>query len=169
MKNLFLLICFLGSTGFSFAQSKNIHNFYNKYAAYDNATDINVQGWVLKLASAFSEDEKAQNTLDKITQLRILIMEDENLVTYDDRKDLIRSLEKDKFETFLQVRDGGDKIDFFIREDGDQITNILMVVNGKDGFILLSLEGLLNLEEIKDLNIDIEGSEYLKKLPKHRA
>ena len=96
-------------------------------------------------------------------------MEDENLVTYDDRKDLIRSLEKDKFETFLQVRDGGDKIDFFIREDGDQITNILMVVNGKDGFILLSLEGLLNLEEIIDLNIDIEGSEYLKKLPKHRA
>jgi len=159
----------LGSTGFSFAQSNSIQSFYKKYAGYENATDINVQGWVLKLASAFSEDEKAQNTLDKITQLRILIMEDENLVTYDDRKKLTRSLKKDKFEELLQVRDGGDKIDFFLREDGGQITNLLMVVNGKDGFILLSLEGLLNLEDIKDLNIDIEGSEHLKKLPKHRA
>lgn len=169
MKNIFLLICFLGSTGFTFAQSKSIHNFYNKYAGFENATDINVQGWVLKLASAFSEDEKAQNTLDKITQIRILIMEDENLVTYDDRKKLIRSLKKDKFETLLQVKDGGDNIDFFLREEGDHITNILMLVNGKDGFVLLSLEGLLNLEDIKDLNIDIEGSEHLKKLPKHRA
>ncbi len=169
MKNVFLLICFLVSTNYSFAQSKNIQNFYNKYAAYENATDINVQGWVLKLASAFSEDEKAQKTLDKITQLRILIMEDENLVSYDDRKKLMRSLKKDKFEEFLQVRDGGDKVDFFLREEGDQITNILMVVNGKDGFVLLSLEGLLNLEDIKDLNIDLEGSEHLKKLPKHRA
>ena len=169
MKNILFLLCFFGSTIAAFAQINSIQQFYEKYAGYENATEINVQGWVLKLASTFADKEQEQEVLNKITQLRILLMENGNLVSYRDHQKLIKSLQKDDFETYLQVRDGADRIDFYVKEQGGKISNILMVVNGMDGFVLLSLEGLLNLKDLENLNIDIDGTKHLKKLPKHRA
>jgi len=123
----------------------------------------------LKLASSFSDDDDdAQHLLRKITSLRVLTMENGNLVTPDAYNQLLKSVKQEAFEELMQVKQDGQKIEFLIREKGDRITDLLLLISGNDGFTLLSLEGALKFSDLNNLNIEIEGSEHLKKLPKDK-
>jgi hypothetical protein len=164
MKNIIFLVLFSLIATLSFSQS-TIENFYQKYTDFDNVTDIKLQGWLLKLASQYSDDEEANKFLEKITQLRVLIMEEGNLVSPYEYKSLKRNIVKENFEELFQVREQEENIGLYIREQGDKITDVVLLVSGVDNFVLLSLEGLLKFSDLNDLKIDVEGIEHLEKLP----
>jgi hypothetical protein len=56
-----------------------------------------------------------------------------------------------------------------VRKEGKNITNILVIIHGNSDFILLSLEGNLNLEDLKQLDFDIKGGYIFKNLPSDKA
>ena len=152
-----------------FGQSPAIQSFYGKYKDLENVTDIKLQGWVLKLASTFADEEDAERLLKKITHLRVLVMENGNLVKTSEYQQLIRSVKKDRFEELMKIKEDGANIDFLIREEGETITDVLILVSGEDGFVLLSLEGALQFKDLHNLEIDIQGGENFKKIPKNRG
>lgn len=164
-----ICIALLCLTTLCFGQSPAIQDFYNKYKNLKAVTDIKLQGWVLKLASTFADEEEAERLLRKITQLRVMVMEDGNLVTNSEYSRLLRSVRKDRFEELMKIKDGGDNIDILIREKGETITDVLVLISGEDGFVLLSLEGALRFKDLHQLNIDVEGGESFKKIPERRA
>jgi len=168
MKNLIIGLLLLAVHGITNAQSKSIENFYNKYTNYDDVMDISLSGFVLKLATNYSDDEEADKMLRKITQIRVMIMDEGNLVEKSDLKSLIRDVKKDSFDELMQIRDKGNLVDFFIKEKDNKITNVLMLINSSDGFLMLSLEGLLDFSDLNNVNIDIEGVENFKKIPKNK-
>ncbi|MEL6922748.1 MAG: hypothetical protein AAFO94_01790 [Bacteroidota bacterium] len=55
-----------------------------------------------------------------------------------------------------------------MREDGEFVTDIIMTVQGDDGFFLLSIEGLIRLRDLENMDIEFDGSNHLKKIKKHR-
>lgn len=152
-----------------FGQNSAIQSFYGKYKDLENVTDIKLQGWVLKLASTFTDEEDAERILKKITHLRVLIMEDGNLVGAAEYQKLIKSVKKDRFEELMKIKEDGSNIDFLIREEGETITDVLILVSGEDGFVLLSLEGALQFKDLHNLEIDVEGGENFKRIPKNRG
>lgn len=166
MKNIIIAIAMLAIPMSGFCQHESIENFYNKYIEDEKVTDINLNGWVLSLASLIADEETGEEVLSKITQLRIMIAEEKNIVTKSDLKKLMKEVRKNSFEDLITVRDGNDRINFMIREKGDKITNVLVIVNGDNEFILLSLEGALNLEDLKKLQFDVEGGDVFTKLPR---
>lgn len=165
MRKILLIAALMGVVSLSFAQTKAVKNFYDKYKNMENVTDLKLRGWVLKLASSFADEAEEARLLRKITQLRILTMENGNLITTQEYRSLIKSVKQDAFEDLFQVRDGGQVVEFLIREKGDTITDVLMLVSSDDSFILLSLEGALKFSDLNDLNIEVDGSEHFKKLP----
>ena len=166
MKNIIIAIAMLAIPMSGFCQHESIENFYNKYIEDEKVTDINLNGWVLSLASLIADEETGEEVLNKITQLRIMIAEEKNIVSKSDLKKLMKEVRKNSFEDLITVRDGNDRINFMIREKGDKITNVLVIVNGDNEFILLSLEGALNLEDLKKLQFDVEGGDVFTKLPR---
>lgn len=168
MKNLIIYMALCLSPIFLQAQNPNVKAFYDKYMGYDNVTNVSLQGWVLKMAANFTEDENGEQLLQKITKLRVMVMEEGNLVSKNDYQNLVRNIEKDHFEKLMEVRDGGEKIDFFIQEDGEEVSNLLMLINGKDEFILVSLEGNLKFSDLQELNFEIDGGDQFKKIPKKK-
>ena len=84
-------------------------------------------------------------------------------------KKLIQDLKKDAFDELVSVKDKGELIRFFIKEESDTISDVILLVSGPDGFVLLSLEGAFSFKDLQHLDIDIEGGKYLKKIPKNRA
>ena len=98
----------------------------------------------------------------------VLVMEEGNLVQPDEYRRLVKDIHQSQFEQLLTIRDGGDDIGFYIREKGDTITDVVLLVNGSDGFILLSLEGLLKFSDLNDLHIDVEGANHFEKLPEKK-
>lgn len=146
-------------------QSKYITQFYNNYKAQKEVTNLNLRGFVLSLASTFTDDEDAKNILRKVSHLRLLMMEDENLVTPEEYTSLIRGIKSDRFEELMMLREEKQRIEFFMREDGETITDVLMLLHGDGEFLMLSLEGALKFSDLNDLKIDIDGGEHFSKIP----
>jgi hypothetical protein len=151
------------------AQAAPILQFYDKYKELDKVTDLKLQGWVLEMASIFSEGDDSKNLLRKISRLRVLLMEEGNLVSPGEYRQLMKDVKKASFETLMKIKEGDEQIDLLIREQGDTITDVLLIVSGLDNFVLLSLEGALKFSDLNDLNIEVEGAEHFKKLPEKKA
>ncbi|MGK0387283.1 MAG: hypothetical protein ACI94Y_000007 [Maribacter sp.] len=164
MKNIIIVAFIAILPVLAFGQNKSIENFYNKYKSQENVTDINLQGWVLELAASFSDDE-SEKVLEKISKLRVLVIEEGNLVNGSEYNQLVKEIKNDSFEELMQFKEGNEKVDILLKEKGDKITNLLLIARGNDGFIMLSLEGDLDWKDLKSLKIDVEGAEHLKKLP----
>lgn len=165
MRNFLIYGVLLLLPALATAQSKYITQFYNQYKSYESVSSFKLGGFVLTLAGTFADDENARKVLRKVSHLRLMVVEEANLVTPEDYTTLVRGLQSDRFEELLQIRDEGERIDFFLREDGDRITDVLMLLRGKDEFLLLSLEGAFKFSDLNDLHIDIEGGEYFSQLP----
>lgn len=165
MKNTILALFLIGLPLIGMSQTPVIKSFYDKYKNMDKVQDVQLQGWLLELASTFTDEESAGNLLKKITQLRVLIMDEGNLVSQQEYKSLLKEVKKSQFEELIQIKDGDQKIEFLIREKGETITDVLVVINGPDDFVMLSLEGKLKFSDLNDLNIEIEGAEHFQKLP----
>ena len=165
MRTLLIIALFCIIAQVSYAQHQIINGFYDKYTKYENVTDVKLQGWLLKLASEYSDDEQAHKLLEKITHLRVLIMEEGNLVNPKDFNRFVKDIKKDSFDELFTIKEESEDIGLYIREKGETITDVVVLVNGTDHFVLLSLEGLLKFSDLNDLNIDVEGIEHLENLP----
>ncbi len=149
------------------AQTESITNFWNKYNDHENATEINITGGFMKFIASFSDDEEA-DIAKKITALRVLVMDDGNIVAPTDFKKLVKDVKRDAFEELMTVRDGSTTVDFMIREKGDAITDVLILVNDEEDFVLLSLECMLKFSDLNKLDIEVEGGDFFKKIPEKK-
>ena len=168
MKYFIALIALTVMPCLVFSQTKAINKFYNKYKNLESVTDIKLNGWVLKLAATFSDEEEGEEILKKITQLRVLVMEDGNLVSKQEYSQLKKDVRKSAFDELFKIKEEGQEIEFMIRESKDAITDVLVLVHGNDEFVLLSLEGNLKFSDLNNLNIDIDGGEHFQKIPKKK-
>ncbi len=167
MKNIILNLVFLCLPLSIFCQTQSIEHFYSKYKGQEDVTSINLTGDLINFVFANSDDSKAA-VANKISNIRVLIVEESTLINTKDYNKFLRSVKKDKFEELMRIKDGGDAVDFHLREKGNQITDVLITVRGDDGFILLSVEGLFDFSDLNDFDLNIEGSEYFKKLPEEK-
>ena len=95
-------------------------------------------------------------------------MENDNPVTSQEYKELTKNIQQESYEPLMQIRDKDQKVDFFIREDGDKIEEVLMFINGPDSFLMLSVQGLFKFSDLQDLHMDIEGGDQFRKIPRDR-
>ena len=169
MKHYPIIFTLLLVPFFGWGQNPAIQHFYDKYKSMEQVQDIKLQGWVLELASEFSDEALGEQLLRKITQLRVLVMEAGNLVSPTEYRSLLRDVKRASFEELIKVKEEGQHVDLLIRERGDTITDVLVVISGTDGFVLLSLEGALKFSDLNDLNIDVRGADQFKKLPEKKS
>ena len=166
MKKIIFLIALFVTPFLAFSQHESIEKFYNKYMDHEQVDNVSLSGWILQMASKFANEKTGEEVLKKITQLRIMVAQEKNIVTKSDLNQLMKDVRKNDFEDLMTVRDGTDRVHFMIREEGDVITNALVIINGDNEFILLSLEGALDFKDLKELQFDVEGGDVFKKLGK---
>lgn len=168
MKKPLFLLALAALPFLCLAQSKAINEFYNKYSQDEHFLDIKLSGGLLNLVASQTDDEGDKQVIRKITALRALVLEEGQMVKKEDYARLLQGAKADSFEELIKVRDGGDHVEVLIREKGNAISHILLLVNGEDSFVLLSLEGLLQFSDLNDINIDVKGADFLRKLPERR-
>lgn len=168
MGRILLFIMLLCTVSMSFAQTKAINQFYNKYKNLENTERFQLGGFLLRLAAGFSDDEEAEQWMKKISSLRIMTIENGNPVSVNDYNELVKNVKKEAFEDLMMVKEHGKRIQFLVREKDEKITDLLLLVSGDDQFTLLSLEGLLKFSDLNNLNIDINGEKEFHRLPEDR-
>lgn len=141
----------------------------DRYAGVDNFNEVSIQGSFLNFAVSQSENEEDKKTLQKISKIRAIWSNDFNPVSYRDLNQLRKELRRDHFEDLVTIQEGSANVNFLIRENGNTITDVTLIVDDEDQFLLINLEGKLKFKDLGDINLDIEGMDHFKNLPKDRS
>jgi len=166
MKKLFLTISLILLCGISFSQSNPVDELFEKYSDKEGFTSVMFSGRLLNLmGGAESKDGNPDNIMLRLKSIRIL-SEDDSLSdgTVNFYTELSRKLDMSVYEELMVVREGSEVTKFLIRQNGNKISELLMISGGKGGNALISIRGDFLLKEISDLSktVGIEELEPLK-------
>ncbi len=153
------------------AQSDAIAQYFNKYMNDDRFTVVFVSPKMFDMVSKMdlhTDDPQAQATLDIIKDLeglRILTTEVTPRKFFQEAKAMLPGK---GYEVLMTVRDNksGDNVEFLVKEAGDRIHELLLLVGSSDEFVMLSFTGNIDLKKIGELSkvLNVEGAEHLEKL-----
>ena len=151
MKTIFTLFILTFST-LSFSQTRGIDDFIWHYKQMPNVHHFKIGSFLTRIGSLFVEEQSARRVIRKAKKARILISENSKYIEPNDITYLKKDVVRDGFAFLSNIRDGGDKVDVFVREDDKFIRNILAFVESSDDeFVLVSVDCRLTYDEISDL------------------
>ncbi len=152
MKNIIFYFLFT-LPFFGISQSNCIQDFYSKHKDHDGITAFTLSGNLIQFAASFEEDGN-KKILEKISQVRILVMDEVNFISRKDFNGFLKSLKNDAFDELMLIKEEGTNIEIYIREKGNAITDLILMVYDEGEFIMLSIEGTLNYSDLNDLNLE---------------
>ena len=72
------------------------------------------------------------------------------------------------YKELMVIKDSDANINFYAKNSQQVITDMIMVVNGKDEAIILSMTGVIDLNYVAKMgkSMNFEGMQYLEKMKK---
>ena len=170
MKKSFLFLSVLFLTLVAQAQTNPVDEMFNKYSEKDGFTVVTISSRMFSMfANLDSEDPESDNLIKRLRSIRILSVEDSLLnINLNFYTELSKKLDLSVYEELMVVKEGRDITKFLIRENGNIISELLVIVGGPGGNSLISIKGDLNMKNISDLskNVGIQELKTLEELEK---
>ncbi len=86
---------------------------------------------------------------DGLTSMQILTVDKYDVgVTSEEISSLKKSLSKDGYESLMSMKEGRQQVNFMAQGESDELRNMLIVVDDKEEFVLISIEGVLSSEDL---------------------
>jgi hypothetical protein len=171
MKKVFFLlpILFLAALSSASAQTDGISRFFNQYADDERFTVVYVSPKMFQLVSKIETDDEDWNQIREVVKdlggLRVLTADSiaDGLALY---KNALNKVPTGEYAELLTVRDGTENVRIWIKDSGNIIEELLLLVGAPDEFTLLSFTGKIDLDKISQLSktLDIDGAKHLEKV-----
>ena len=166
-KILFALIAIVTATA-AFAQTSPVEMFVKKYEGKPGFTTVNVSEKLFSLcASAVSDDPEMQSVVDGIKGISIIVYENAegDPKSGEYYKEALASIPLSGFDELMTVNSETDKVRLLGKVSSDKVIDELLMICDADGeFVLISIIGKIDLEQISKLSeLNIEGLDELKK------
>lgn len=170
MKKIFLLLigCFwMFQT--AQAQSDAITRFFDKYVEDERFTVVFVAPKLFDMVGKIKTDdpdwESYREVVGNLTGLRVLTADSitDGVALY---KEALGKVPIGEYSELLTVRDGQENVRIWVKDSGNIIHELLLLVGSPDEFVLLSLTGVIDLDKISTLSkgLDIQGIDQLDKV-----
>jgi len=143
------------------SQVNAIDKYFQQYVDDERFTVVYISKKLFQMLGKldieqFDEDDEVEAIMDiaqDLEGIRILVSEEDVEELYAEAKTKIDTRE---YEVLMTVRSQDDEnVEFLVRENGDVIEELLLLVGGDD-FVLLSFVGRLDLNKISRLAREIE-------------
>jgi hypothetical protein len=157
-----LPLLLMGRAGFG--QDDAIGKFFGKYVDDERFTLVSISPKMFRLMAKIDWDTVSpdlKQTVSKLQSLRILSTSTTPMAFY---KEAMAKIDRKEYEELVTVRSKNDNVHFMIKENGNTISELLMISVGDDGFTLLSFVGDIDLNKLSRLSADmgLKGMENLK-------
>ncbi|NOX46485.1 MAG: DUF4252 domain-containing protein [Chlorobi bacterium] len=155
------------------AQDGAVNNLFEKYSGADGFNSVDVSKGLFQLFADIESDdedfEELQKALDGIEKMQLLqySLENGKQETMDNfYSDIEKSIPFKEYDELMVIKESDAKINFYSRSERGIISELMMVVNGKDEVVLMSLTGNIDLKHIAKLGskMNLGGMEYLGKM-----
>lgn len=172
MKNIITSLFFALCAAPLFAQTDAITRYFDKYVDDESFTMVYITPKMFQLLAKLDiKDPDYQNLKSVLTDvrgLRILTTEKNAMAHY---KEITKAFSPQDYELLMSVRSDGDNVQFYTKEAGGKIQELLMLVGSTDEFVMLSFIGNIDLDKLAKMadKIDVKGTEHLKDLEKNNT
>ena len=163
MKTIFLLFCLGGAPGFTQAQSKAIDALQRKYKGTEETFTLNVNGHLLKLLMWFDgspDDPEVKELVRHIRHAKMLrIPNRKRGMSGAEFHRLKADVKREAFDELITLRSDGNHVDVLIREKNDRVSDLLLLIEEDDDFVVLALRGKFDLDQVfRAINkVDVKG------------
>jgi hypothetical protein len=139
--------------------SNNLTDFLSDFVEDRDCKKIALSGNLL----SFSNSDDVKSELDKF---QLYIFDEDDQLSKNDVSKIKNEVAKDGFELLNMIKSDGTNVEIYVKESssGNIIEDLFMMVKGDDSSILFYANGKLRYEDLKNLNLDFDGSDALKKL-----
>jgi hypothetical protein len=170
-KSFFLVPLFLlAHMSATFAQD-GIIRFFDQYSDDERFTTVFISPKMFDLISRIETDDEEWNQIREVVKdlggLRVLTADSiaDGSSLY---KNALTRVPTNEYSELLTVRDGKENVRIWIKDGGNIISELLLLVGAPDQFTLLSFTGKIDLDKISKLSkgLDVKGTEHLGKIKK---
>jgi hypothetical protein len=154
MKRVALSILFLLSLTAVSAQSESYQTLRDHFTGQDDVHSFSISGLLCRAAMSMvidEEDELMKKLVSDIDHVRFIVIPkqefaNQNLSVNGFKKFLV----KDSFEEMMSVRDNGDHVTVFMREDGNKKNRYFVLVEEQHEVVAIEMKGYVDPELFKD-------------------
>jgi hypothetical protein len=158
-----------------FSQKGAADKIFDQYSGKDGFTSVDITKGLFELFADIDSDDPDfddfQNAVKGIESMRLLAYSvKDNDGTVAEKEKFMNDIKNDvslvDFDELMVVRDKDKKVNFYAKSDKQTITEMIMIVDGADEAVLLSLYGDIDLNHIAKLGSSMKmgGMEYLGKM-----
>lgn len=159
--NLCLLSIFLLNAGQATGQ-KSVRSIVSQLKEADSYEGISIPGWLVRLGSSFAakhDDELRESgiaeLIRKVRHIRIAKAKVGHRETSDKMPArFIKSLQEDGFEEYVRVRDEDQHFNLFVRQQGNQIKNLVLFSNEGGEMSLIHIKTRWTPEDLASISLD---------------
>lgn len=102
----------------------------------------------------------------KFGKLKVLIFNKSQRLTPSEKSVILKDLDTSGFEQLMAMRKGDSDIVCYVIDDEDYIKNVVMLIEQEDQEIVLALDGKIHYQSLKDIELNVQGAEFLKNIDK---
>ena len=145
-----------------------IDKYFKQYVEDERFSVVYISSKLFELIGQFKvdnikvDDDEAKAFMDVVKEtrgLRILSTDETPRKFYEEAKQKIQTSE---YEVLMTVRDNRDKedVEFLVRQNGNTIQELFLLVGGEDSFTMMSFIGNINLKSISNLAKSMEDDNH---------
>jgi hypothetical protein len=166
MKKLLILLALALAPLSLMAQTDPIDELFNKYGEKDGFTTVYINQNLFKLmANVDLNDPEAEQLVKNLTRIRILAQEDSVPGVANFYDEISKNFNFKDFEELMVVKETDQTVKFLVKQVNGKISHLLLIVGGKEDNAVISIEGLIDLNQIAKLAKTMDGPmENLEKL-----
>ena len=164
---LFISILSLVFSVYMFGQNTALDKFFNDYLEDPSFTVVNISPKMFQMISKLDIDDidpEVNELINSLDRLKILVKENgDGLTLFNEAHGKIN---KNEFEELMTIRDKDENVRIYVKDAGDIINELILLVGSHEEFVLLDITGKIDLKTIGKLGntLDAPGIKHLNKL-----
>jgi hypothetical protein len=126
-----------------------IDEVFNKYSGKPGFTSVMITPQLFKLLALVDKnDPELKMISEKMSSLKILVSEEKSVGFTNEVRE---KMSKSKYVNIMEVIDGTQKVNFYILQNDDIITDFLLLAIDDSEEVLLSITGNLKLSDLSKI------------------
>lgn len=156
------------------AQTTAVDKIFDKYMGSAGFTSVTINKYMFEMIARMdtsAQGKEFRDAVSKLYSIRILAMDSVNSGGINLYDVVMKALPSKKYKELMTIKENGNDIKFMVREEGDLITELLLISGGSnEENALIVIKGEIDLASIGSIakSMDIEGLEQLEKLKEHK-
>jgi len=167
MKSICIMVLFTLCSTVAFSQKDALGSYFKQYLEDERFTFIEISPRMFQMLGKFdAKDEKEVMELVKsITSFRMITSDKitDGMQMFQTAMNLIKGK---NYTDLVTVQTSDERVRIMIREEGDVIKELFMIVAERNEIVMMSITGNINLDQISRLgsSMNIQGMENLEKI-----